>query len=120
MTDSIRISRIHGFGYHGVFEAEQLNGQDFYVDLVLTLDLSKPSQSDDLSDTVDYSVATQIVVDLVENKKFLLIEKLAGSIAENLLATFSSLEEVEVTVHKPQAPVSAKVEDISVVLVRRR
>ena len=38
MADLIRITGIKGFGYHGVFEAERANGQDFYVDVELEVD----------------------------------------------------------------------------------
>jgi dihydroneopterin aldolase len=40
MSDQIVITGIHGYGFHGLFENERTNGQDFYVDLILNLELS--------------------------------------------------------------------------------
>ena len=31
MSDHIVLTGIHGFGYHGLFEHERKDGQDFYV-----------------------------------------------------------------------------------------
>jgi dihydroneopterin aldolase len=45
MSDRISLRGIKGFGYHGVFEHEAKNGQDFFVDLEITLDLSKASRT---------------------------------------------------------------------------
>lgn len=50
MSDKISLKGIWGFGYHGVFDHEAKNGQDFFVDLEISLDLSKPSKSDSLAD----------------------------------------------------------------------
>ena len=43
MSDAITLTGIHGFGFHGLFEHERTNGQDFYVDLSLCVDLSQAS-----------------------------------------------------------------------------
>jgi dihydroneopterin aldolase len=62
MADLIRITGIKGFGYHGVFEAERANGQDFYVDVELEVDLTRASVSDDVKDTINYAEVTDLVV----------------------------------------------------------
>ena len=46
MKDQIVLTGIHGFGYHGVFDHERKDGQDFFVDLTLGVDLTVPSNSD--------------------------------------------------------------------------
>jgi len=46
MKDHIVLTGIHGFGYHGVFDHERKDGQDFFVDLTLSVDLTKPANSD--------------------------------------------------------------------------
>jgi dihydroneopterin aldolase len=109
MSDEIRIIGIHSYGYHGVFEHEQKIGQDFYVDIHLHLDLLNAAKSDSLSDTVDYSSVCEIV-----------IAEISGPPVYLLLAKFPQLKMVAVTVHKPQAPVSAEFLDISVTIERTR
>jgi dihydroneopterin aldolase len=118
MTDLIRISGIKAFGYHGVFETERASGQDFYVDIELEVDLTRASVSDDVKDTINYAEVTDIVVKEITTNPVSLIEKLAGRIAERIKVTFAQAARVTVTVHKPQAPVSAQVKDISVTISR--
>jgi len=118
MADLIRISGIKAFGYHGVFETERASGQDFYVDVELEVDLTRASVSDDVKDTINYAEVTDIVVKEITTNPVSLIEKLAGRIAERIKVTFAQAARVTVTVHKPQAPVSAQVKDISVTISR--
>ena len=118
MADLIRISGIKGFGYHGVFESERANGQDFYVDVELEVDLTRASESDDVNDTINYAEVTDLVMEEITTNPVSLIEKLAGRIAERIRETYAQVALVTVTVHKPQAPVSADVKDISVTISR--
>jgi hypothetical protein len=53
MSDQIILTGIHGFGYHGLFEQERTDGQDFFVDLTLSVDLKAASASDSIVDTVN-------------------------------------------------------------------
>lgn len=116
--DRIDIKGIHGFGHHGVFEFEKREGQDFYVDISLHLDLQKASTSDALADTVDYGVISTISKEEIEGPAVDLIERLAGRIADRIRTEFPTISKIAVTVHKPQAPVKETVADISVTITR--
>lgn len=118
MADLIRISGIKAFGYHGVFDSERTNGQDFYVDVELELDLTQASVSDDVNDTINYADVTKLVVEEITSNPVSLIEKLAGRIADLIRSDFAQAKRVTVTVHKPQAPISEDVKDISVTISR--
>ena len=118
MADLIEIKGIKSFGYHGVLETERVTGQDFYVDVVLEVDLSRASVSDDVADTINYAEVTDLVVREITGDPVSLIEKLAGNIADRIKATYPQATAVSVTVHKPQAPVKAEVKDISVTINR--
>lgn len=120
MSDLIRLTRIHGFGHHGLFEHERKDGQDFFVDLALSVDLDAASISDSIDDTVNYASITELVVDEITTNPVNLIETLASRIAQRVLAQHSKVMVVTVTVHKPQAPVAAQLEDISVEITRKR
>ena len=52
MADLIRLAGVSGRGFHGVFEHERRDGQEFVVDVELEADLSWAGQSDALADTV--------------------------------------------------------------------
>jgi dihydroneopterin aldolase len=120
MSDQIVLTGIHGFGYHGLFEQERKDGQDFFADLTLSVDLKAAAQSDAIMDTVNYAEITDLVVEEITTSPVNLIEKLAARIAERVLNQHIKVISVTVTVHKPQAPVAAQLKDIAVVVTRSR
>lgn len=120
MSDQIVLTGIHGFGYHGLFEQERKDGQDFFVDLTLLVDLRPASTSDSITDTVNYAEITELVVEEITSNPVNLIEKLAGRIADRVLTQHVKVNSVTVTVHKPQAPVASQLKDIAVVVTRSR
>jgi 7,8-dihydroneopterin aldolase/epimerase/oxygenase len=117
--DTIAVRGIRALGYHGVYDHEKRNGQPFVVDLVLHIDLTPAGHSDDVGDTVHYGELAQQVVGAIETEPVDLIETLAARVADLALA-HPRVESVEVTVHKPEAPVGAVVDDIAVTIVRTR
>lgn len=118
MSDLITLKGIWGFGYHGVFDHEAKNGQDFFVDLEIQMDLSKASVSDNLQDTIDYGALADVVVEEITGERVQLIERLAGRIADRIKAGHPEISKITVTVHKPKAPISAQASDISVTITR--
>jgi dihydroneopterin aldolase len=118
VSDQIRVNGIKALGYHGVLPHEAIEGQEFSVDLLVTLDLRAASLSDDLTETINYADLAQIAHDNIVGERVQLIERLAGRIAEEISATYSQITSVSVTVHKPHAPVDVSFEDISVTITR--
>jgi dihydroneopterin aldolase len=118
MSDRITIKGIEGFGFHGVFDFEKRDGQKFYVDLEIEVDLTTASRTDALADTLDYGIFTTIAREEIEGEAVDLIERLAGKIADRIKAEAPTIESIAVTVHKPQAPVSETVADIAVTIRR--
>ncbi len=98
--DVIRLINMIFYGYHGVEESEKHFGQRFEVDVELFLDLQKAGQSDQLSDTVDYSNVYQVVEELVMEGDYNLIESLAEAIS---LAIFNHFQ-VSATVIRVRKP----------------
>jgi len=118
-ADRITVSGIRATGFHGVYAEERAAGQPFVVDVVLHLDLAPAAASDDVTDTVHYGELAQRVVAAIEGEPVDLVETLAQRVADLALA-YPAVDEVEVTVHKPQAPVGVAFGDVAVTLVRRR
>lgn len=119
MTDRISISGLRVHGRHGVFDHERRDGQDFVVDVALSLSLAAAVASDRVEDTVDYGGIAIAITAIVEGEPVNLIETLADRIATTCLAD-ARVESVEVTVHKPQAPVAGRFDDIAVTIWRGR
>jgi dihydroneopterin aldolase/2-amino-4-hydroxy-6-hydroxymethyldihydropteridine diphosphokinase len=102
-----------------VLNAEKSDGQDFGVDLALEVDLRRPGRSDLLAHTVNYAEVAADVVALITGPSLDLIETLADQIAAAALRR-PLVQAVQVTVHKPQAPVGVPFDDVQVVVERQR
>ena len=100
--DRVFIKDISLFGKHGVHESERLNEQEFIIDLEVYFDARPAAESDELADTVDYTLFANMVQEIVEQNSFFLIERLAERIAKRLLED-ARINEVSVTVKKPAA-----------------
>ena len=118
MADQINVNGIKAFGYHGVLPHEAVEGQEFIVDLALSLDLSAASRSDNLDETVNYADLAQIVHENIVGERVQLIERLAGQIADQIKSSYPQIDSISVTVHKPHAPVTLDFDDISVTITR--
>src|SRR5690349_24923910 len=119
MTDRITLTGLRAFGYHGVFDFERREGQDFIIDAVLELDLRPAAASDDVTDTVHYGELADALVAIVTGEPVDLIETLADRLVRACLAD-ERVGAATVTVHKPQAPIAHQFADVSVTLRRAR
>ena len=120
MTDRIVLTGVSGVGHHGVFDHEKRDGQSFVVDVALDVALASAGRSDDLDRTVNYGEIGAQVLARIEGEPFDLIERLAEVIASDVLGAHRLVDEVTVTVHKPQAPVGVPFGDVTVSVTRRR
>jgi dihydroneopterin aldolase len=118
-TDSIVLTGLRVRAHHGVFDFERAEGQDFVVDVTAWLDLSPAAAGDDLGATVHYGELAEEVAAAVERDPVDLIETVAERVAATVLA-HEPVDAVEVTVHKPQAPISVPFGDVAVRIVRSR
>ena len=119
MLDRISIVGLLVRGRHGVFEHERASGQDFVVDAVLWLDTSAAAAADDLRLTADYGAIADRLSAIVGGEPVALIETLADRLARACLAD-PVVQEAEVTVHKPHAPIAAIFNDVGVSILRKR
>ncbi len=117
--DRVVLRGLAGFGHHGVFDFERQQGQRFVVDVVCTLDLAPAAENDDLERTVDYGALAADVVADIEGEPLDLIEALADRVARTCLRR-PAVESVEVTVHKPDAPMPVPATDVAVILTRSK
>ena len=120
MADRIELTGLRVRGRHGVFAYERRHGQEFVVDLAVWLDLIEAGASDDLADTLDYGMLASTAAEIVGGPSCALIEAVAARIADAVLAADSRIEAIEVTVHKPSAPIPLDFADVAVSLRRDR
>lgn len=119
MTDRITLTGLRVRGNHGVFEHERVNGQDFLVDLTVWLDLDAAVRSDELADTINYGELAERTATIVGGEPCDLIETVAGRVAEDVMKD-GRVHAVEVTIHKPAAPIPLTFADVAVTVRRSR
>ncbi|WP_157415020.1 dihydroneopterin aldolase [Agromyces allii] len=117
--DRITLTGLRVTAHHGVFDFERERGQEFVIDVAVVVDLRAAASGDDLARTVHYGELAEAVVAAVERDPVDLIETLAERVAAVALS-WAAVEQVEVTVHKPQAPITVPFADVSVTIVRER
>ena len=117
MTDSITLTGLRAFAHHGVFDFEREAGQEFVIDVTVSLDLRPAAGGDELGATMHYGELAEAVVAAVERDPVDLIETVAERIADVVLAN-ERAEAVRVTVHKPRAPITVPFADVAVTIER--
>jgi dihydroneopterin aldolase/2-amino-4-hydroxy-6-hydroxymethyldihydropteridine diphosphokinase len=117
--DRIEVRGLRVRGRHGVLDSERRDGQDFLIDAVLGVDIRPAAAADDLSRTVDYAKLSERLAAIVAGQPVRLIETLAERLARACLAE-PAVREVQITVHKPQAPVGLPFGDVLVTISRAR
>lgn len=118
-SGTIELTGLRVFGHHGVLEFERENGQEFVIDLRLTLSTAEAARTDDVADTVHYGEVADRVAAIVAGEPVNLIETLADRIVDAVL-TDERIHFAVVTVHKPQAPIEQRFDDVSVTVLRQR
>ncbi len=116
--DRIFLNRIGVFAYHGVYEEEGRLGQRFYISIEAWLDLAAAGKHDDLEKSVSYADIAARVQEIAVGSRFQIVEALAEAIAANLLREFPRIDEIAVTVEKPNAAVAALLDTLGVTLHR--
>lgn len=120
VADVITLTGITAIGYHGVFDHEKRDGQPFIVDAALHTDISAAAASDDLTRTANYGEVAETIAGLIRGESLDLIETLTVRIAERILTDFPGVVAVDVTVHKPKAPIQVPFADVSITVHRSR
>jgi dihydroneopterin aldolase len=118
-TDRLVLRGLRAHGHHGVFDFERRDGQEFVVDVELGLDTRNAAAGDDLSATVHYGDLADKLHQAVVSDPVDLIETLAQRLADVCLAE-PPVAWVEVTVHKPEAPIRVAFDDVSLTILRSR
>ncbi len=118
--DEINISKLHVRANHGVFVSEKELGQNFYLDIKIKLNYYPATINEDLNKSVHYGELADFCIAEFTSVSYDLIETAAIKLADAVLNTYQLIEEIEITVHKPEAPVAHSFDDIAVKTIRRR
>lgn len=116
--DKIKIENLEVFANHGVFPEENKLGQKFLLSVTMFTDTRKAGQTDELNASIHYGEVSQFIYKYMKEHMFQLIERVAESLAEELLLKTAGLEKIILEVKKPWAPIGLPLESVSVEIER--
>ena len=116
---TIELAGLAVFGHHGYLEEERRLGQRFLVDLWVDID-EIAAASDRIEDTADYRRIASLVREVFAGPERLLLEGLAGSVADGILERFATAERARVRVRKPDVVLDPPVDYAAIVVERVR
>ncbi|OOF49996.1 dihydroneopterin aldolase [Rodentibacter genomosp. 1] len=104
--DKVFIEELTVFAQIGVYDWEQQIKQKLIFDLEMAWDCRKAAETDDVQHCLNYAEVSQFILDYVQSKPFLLIERVAYEVADQLLQRFGILW-LRLKISKPQAVAQA-------------
>ena len=109
----IALEGMEFYAYHGVYEEEQIIGNNFVIDVYITTNYAKAVEQDDIFKTINYETV-YLVVENVMRKKVKLLETLAEYIIFALKHQFNSIQEVNIKITKKNPIPGARVANSSI------
>ena len=120
MENTLIIDGLKIFAYHGVNPEEKIEGQNFIIDAEIKTQKLAGYETDNIEDVLSYSKVIKEILKLFTDKICNLIEKIAEDTAKHLIKTFPQIDEISLTVKKPEAPIFADFEYVAVKISRKR
>lgn len=118
--NQIIVKNLMIFAHHGVHEFEKTDGQNFFIDVIIDVPYMSGYNTDNIDETISYSKIISIIKSTVQKKSYNLIEKVAQCICDNLFSSFEDIISLDVTVKKPEAPISENFEYVAVRITRKK
>ncbi|MBC8016100.1 MAG: dihydroneopterin aldolase [Sporomusaceae bacterium] len=119
MSNKIVLQNMMFYGFHGVYEYEREQGQRFYVDAEIAADLSLAGTTDNITDTIDYTIVYSQIKEIMENHRFQLLEAAGAHIADIILQTTTATE-VTIRIRKPAVAIPGPLDYVQVETCRRK
>ena len=116
--DQIKITDLEVFSNHGVFPEENKLGQKFLVSAVLYTDTRKAGKTDDLTASIHYGEVSAFITKYMKEHTYQLLERVAETLAEEMLKSISGLCKIDLEIKKPWAPVGLPLKTVSVKISR--
>ena len=113
----IKIEGMRFYAFHGHFEAEQIVGNEFLIDIKINTDCTKAAETDNLENALNYQSVYEIIQQQMDIKSKLL-ENVAKRILDALYLEFSKIEKTKLKISKLNPPMGGEIEKVSVTLSR--
>ncbi len=116
---TIQVNNIKLYAFHGCLDEEAKIGSEYKVDVEVKADLKKSSKTDALIDTVDYVHLNLIVKEEMAIRSQLL-EEVAQRILDRIFKEISMVKKAKVSVAKINPPIGGNVEEVVIILTKKR
>jgi dihydroneopterin aldolase len=115
----IKVNNIKLYAFHGCLDEEAKIGSEYKVDIAVKADLKKSSKTDELADTVDY-----VHLNLIVKEEMAIRSKLLEEVAQRILDRFfkelKMIKKATVSVSKINPPIGGNVEEVVIILTKKR
>lgn len=115
----IQVNNIKLYAFHGCLDEEAKIGSEYRVDLKIHANLKKSAKTDNLEDTVDYVHLNYIVAQEMA-KRSKLLEEVAQRILDRIFKELAMVKKARVAVSKINPPIGGNVEEVVIVLRKKR
>ena len=99
----VQVENLRLRAYIGFIDWETEKLQDVVISFSFKYDTALASETDEVANAVDYKKITKGIIDFVDQQSFHLIEALAEKIYTFIQKSNASLQDINVTVEKPNA-----------------
>ena len=115
----IQVNNIKLYAYHGCLEEEAKIGSWYRVAVEVKADLKKSAKTDNLKDTVDY-----VHLNLIVKEEMAIRSKLLEEVAQRILDRFFKeiplIKKAKIEVAKINPPIGGNVEEVVIILTKKR
>ena len=108
MTGTIELDRLEIDCIVGILPFERVTEQKVFLDVSMEIDFGPAAASEDVANTVDYTVVSRELTELVRESRYQLIETMAVECAQLVLDRHQIIDRVSIAVHKPAAVPQAR------------
>jgi dihydroneopterin aldolase len=115
----IQVNNIKLYAFHGCLEEEAKIGSDYRVDVAIKADLKKSAKTDELIDTVDYVHLNHIVKEEMAIRSKLL-EEVAQRILDRFFKELRMIRKAKISVAKINPPIGGNVQEVVIILKKKR
>ena len=115
----IQVNNIKLYAFHGCLDEEAKIGSEYRVDVEVKASLKKSAKTDELADTVDYVHLNHIIKEEMAIRSKLL-EEVAQRILDRFFRELKMIRKAKVSVSKINPPIGGNVEEVVIILKKKR
>ncbi|WP_010664211.1 dihydroneopterin aldolase [Marinilabilia salmonicolor] len=116
-TGIIELEEMEFYAYHGCFREENVVGNRFLVNISIRTDMSRPMQTDNINDALNYVQVYNLVRTEIQQTSNLL-EHVTARVMDSLYRHFPEIEWLRVKISKMNPPMGGQMRNVSVTMER--